>query len=95
MSTSGFLTTVIVGITVSLLTGGLRENRHLNDDLLSPLSRFLPPFQKPSDKSKIIKNGINKESNNNHNGTYTAKNFIEMMESEVEYIDADRAKNHL
>ena len=106
MSTAGFLTTLLVGVAVSLLTGGLKENRDLDDRLLSPLSQFLPPFQRRrkvgtasvvGDAKLPGRNGADNEGNNsnhNHNNNNfhpgSPASFIIIDTSHLEYIDAEK-----
>ncbi|KAJ6215650.1 hypothetical protein RDWZM_010150 [Blomia tropicalis] len=40
LSVVGFIVTIVVGMTISVLTGGIQENRNLDDRLLSPICRF-------------------------------------------------------
>lgn len=96
MSTAGFLTATFVAILISLCTGGLSENRELDDRLFSPLSRFLPPFQKRRTVggAKIgLKDGSQGDGNNNNIDGYnpgSPNSFIIIDTSHLEYIDAEK-----
>ncbi|OTF75370.1 hypothetical protein BLA29_005888, partial [Euroglyphus maynei] len=79
MSVVGFVVCVVIGLTVSLLTGGHHENRKLDQRLLSPIVRNV------SFVTDVILDGNSNNNHNNHlkvDGNNKEKNSIQEKSNE-------------